>query len=180
MNKIILPKSVILSVVGLLLIPFSAWAGTSVLEGLVKDPSGHAIRGADVQIEAKNFSKIVKTDANGHYTCDGLGVGTYKVTLVVNRQVRASIVNAKTQVGKAAQLNFDLTGQAAPVKKHTRMVYVHPDIDSRIGGGRWVEVDDNGNVLNNATNTGASSNVTKVSGTAVQGMQIRVQAGHSN
>ena len=174
-----LPKSLVLSFVGSLLVTFTVWAGTSVLEGLVKDPNGHPIKGADLRIEAKNFSKVVKTDANGHYVCDGLGVATYKVTLVINGQVKASIVNAKTQSGKPAQLNFNLTGQTASAKKHTHMVYAHPDIDSRIGGGRWVEVDDNGNIVNNATNTGAS-NVTKVTGTAVQGMEIRVHAGGGN
>jgi hypothetical protein len=60
------------------------------------------------------------------------------------------------------------------------MVYAPPSVDSRIGAGRWVEVDDNGNIVNNATNTGASSNVTKVTGTAVQGMEIRVHAGGGN
>ena len=131
-----LPKSLILSFVGQLFVTFAVWAGTSILEGLVKDPNGHPIKGADVRIEAKNFSKIVKTDANGHYTCDGLGVGTYKVTLVVSGQVKASIVNAKTQSGKAAQLNFNLTGQTASAKKHTHMVYAPPSVDSRIGAGR--------------------------------------------
>jgi hypothetical protein len=176
MNKIILPKSLILSLIGLLLVPFSVCAGTSILEGVVKDPAGQPIKGADIRLEAKNFSKIVKTDANGHYVCDGLGVATYKVTLVINGQVKASILNAKTQVGKAAQLNFNLTGQTVSAKKHTHMVYVHPDVDSRIGGGRWIEVDDNGNIVGN---TGAS-NVTKVTGTAVQATQIRVKAGSSN
>jgi hypothetical protein len=180
MNKILLPKSLILSLVGVLLVPFSVYAGLSILEGIVKDPTGRPIKGADVRIEAKNFSKIVKTDANGHYVCDGLGVATYKVTLVVGGQVKASIVNARTQSGKAAQLNFNLTGQTAPAKKHTHMVFVRPDVDTHIGGGgRWIEVDENGNVVGG--NTGASSNVTRVTTPAVQGqgMQIRVQAGHS-
>ena len=173
-------KSFILTFVGSLLLTFTVCGGTSVLEGVVKDPSGHPVKGADVRIEAKNFSKVVKTDANGRYVCNGLGVATYKATLVISGQVKASIANAKTQAGKPTQLNFNLTGQTAPAKKHTHMVYAHPDIDSRIGGGRWVEVDDNGNIVNNATNTGASSNVTKVTGTAVQGMEIRVHAGGGN
>ena len=113
------PKSLILSLVGLLVITFSAAGGTSV-EGVVKDSTGHPIKAANVRIEAKNFSKIVRTNASGHYICDGLGVGTYRVTLVlparelagsprVNGQLKA-ILDAKTQAGKATQLNFNLTG----------------------------------------------------------------------
>jgi hypothetical protein len=177
MNKIILPKSFILSFVGSLLVTFSVWAaGTSALEGIVKDPAGRPVKGADVRIEAKNSSKVVKTDANGHYVCDGLGVATYKVSLVINGQVKASILNAKTQLGKATQLNFNLTGQTASAKKHTHMVWLAPDIGSHIGGGRWVEVDENGNVVNNA----GVSNVEHVSGTAVQQTKISVKAGSSN
>jgi hypothetical protein len=138
--NIIRPRSLILTLVGLLLVTFSAAAGTSV-EGVVKDPTGRPIKAADVRIEAKNFSKTIKTDTSGHYICDGLGVGTYKVTLVINGQVKASILDAKTQVGKPTQLNFDLSGKRASAKKHTQMVWIPSNI---IGGGRWVEVDDNG------------------------------------
>src|SRR5215510_14027823 len=97
-----LSKSLILSFVGSLLVTFSVWGGTSVLEGVVKDPNGRPVKGADVRIEAKNFSTVVKTDANGRYVCDGLGVATYKVSLVINGQVKASIANARTQAGKPA------------------------------------------------------------------------------
>jgi hypothetical protein len=174
MNNITVPKSFVLTVVGILLVTFSAAAGTSV-EGLVKDPNGRPIKGAEVRIEAKNFSKLVKTDANGRYVCNGLGVGTYKVTLVQNGQVKASIANAKTQAGKAAQLNFNLTGQMAPANKKTHWVYMRPDIDTHIGGGgSWVEVDENGNVVKG--NTGASSNVQTITGTAVQQSQLSVKA----
>src|SRR5437660_5962237 len=122
MNKIIFPKSLLLILVGVLLVTFTVWAGTSVLEGVVKDPNGRPVKGADVRIEAKNFSKVVKTDANGRYVCNGLGVATYKATLVISGQVKASIANAKTEAGKPTQLNFKLTEQAAPTKKHTHMV----------------------------------------------------------
>ena len=159
-------KSLSISFVGLLLATFSVWAGTSTLEGIVKDPTGRPIKGADVRIEAKNFTKIVKTDARGHYISGGLAVGTYRVSLVVNGSVKASILDAKTQVGKPTQLNFDLTAKTASVKKHTHMVYVAPDTGTLIGGGRWVEVDDNGNPVNSTT-----SNVDKMSGSAIQGMK---------
>ena len=173
-----LSKSFILSFVGSLLVTFTVLAGTSVLEGFVKDPNGRPVKGADVRIEAKNFSKIVKTDANGHYVCDGLGVATYKATLVINGQVKASIANAKTQAGKPAQLNFNLTGQTASAKKHTHMVFVRPDLDTHIGGGRWIEVDDNGNIVGG--NTGAGSNVQTITGTKVQDTHIGVHAGGGN
>jgi hypothetical protein len=176
-------KSFVLSFAGSLFVTLTVCAGTSVLEGVVKDANGRPVKGADVRIESQNFSKIVKTNANGRYVCNGLGVATYKATLMVNGQVKASIANAKTQAGKPTELNFSLTGQTAPAKKHTHMVFVRPDIDTHIGGGgSWVEVDDNGNIVNTngRTTTGANSNVTTISGTAVQQTQLRVTvpAGH--
>jgi hypothetical protein len=161
-----IPKSLILTLVGMLLVTFSAAAGTSV-EGVVKDPTGRPIKGADVRVEAKNFSKLVKTDANGRYVCNGLGVGTYRVTLVQNGQAKASL-DARTQAGKATQLNLNLAGAtAASGKKKTHMVFVRPDVDTHIGGGgRWIEVDENGNPVGG--NAGAGSNVQTITGTAVQ------------
>src|ERR1043166_988840 len=105
-----LPKSLILSLIGVIVVAFRVSAGTSVLEGVVKDVTGRPINGADVRIETKNFSKILKTDASGHYVTDGLAVRAYKVTLVVNGQVKALIPDAKTQADKPTQLNFDLAG----------------------------------------------------------------------
>jgi hypothetical protein len=155
-------KSLSISFVGLLLATFSVWAGTSTLEGIVRDPTGRPVKGADVRIEAKNFAKIVKTDANGHYTSDGLAVGTYKVSLVVNGSVKASILNAKTQSGKPTQLNFELTAKMVSSKVHTHSVWVGPEIGTHIGGG-WVEVDDNGNPVNSTGSTGVGS-VERISG----------------
>src|SRR6266704_2763563 len=166
-----LPKSLVLSFVGSLFVAVTVWAGTSV-EGVVKDPSERPVKGADVRIEAKTFSKSLKTDGNGHYICDGLAVGAYKVTLLVNGQVKATILDAKTQAGKATQLNFKLTGKMASGKNRTHMVWVPPDLSTHIGG-RWVEADENGNVVNNT----GFSNIETTRGTAVQSMDIRVHAG---
>ena len=168
-----LVKSLSLGFVGSLLLIFNAWAGTPALEGVVKDPTGHPIKGADVRIEAKNFSQIVKTDANGHYVCNGLGVGTYKVTLVFKGQVRGSL-DAKTQAGKASQLNLSLAAETASAKKKTHMVYVRPDVDTHIGGGgTWIEVDENGIPVGG--NTGTGSNVQTITGTAAQQTILRMK-----
>ncbi len=125
-----LPKSLMLSLVGVILVTFSVLAGTSVLEGVVKDATGRPVKGADVRIEAKNFSKILKTDASGHYVTDSLPVGTYKVMLVINGQVKTSVLEAKTQLGKPTQLNFDLSGKraSANVEKVRRPAVYGKDI----------------------------------------------------
>src|ERR1700746_2832956 len=115
-----LPKSIILILIGVLFVVFSVSAGTSVLEGVVKDANGRPIKGADVRIEAKNFSKILKTDANGRYVTDVLAVGTYKVTLVINGQVKASIRDVTPQVNKPTQVNFDLSGKRVSADKVQR------------------------------------------------------------
>jgi hypothetical protein len=150
------------SFVGLFLLTFSAWAGTSAFEGVVKDPAGHPIKGADVRIEAtngSNFSRILKTDAAGHYTADGLPAGIYKATLVVNGAVKASILNASTGSGKHTQLNFELTPKTKFVKTHK--VWISPDTGTHIGGGQWVDVDDNGNIVGNTGVTSETSSVEK-------------------
>jgi hypothetical protein len=139
-----------MSFVGLFLLAFSASGGTSAFEGVVRDPAGHPVKGADVRIEATNgssFSRIVKTDAIGHYTSDGLAVGIYKVTVVVNGVVKASVLNASTQSGKHTQLNFELTPKTKFVKTHK--VWIAADTGTHIGGGQWIDVDDNGNPVNN-------------------------------
>jgi Carboxypeptidase regulatory-like domain len=133
----VLPKSLILSLIGVLLVAFSVSAGASVLEGLVKDVTGRPIKGADVRIEAKNFSKIIKTDASGRYFADGLAVRTYKVTLVINGQVKAWIPDAKTQVDKPTQVNFDLAGTRASAEKYRKpAVYGKDLMDVRVNAVR--------------------------------------------
>ena len=132
-----LPKSVILSLIGVLLVAFSVSAGASVLEGVVKDVTGRPMKGADVRIEAKNFSKILKTDASGRYVAGGLAVRTYKVTLVINGQVKALIPDAKTQVDKPTQLNFDLAGTRASAEKYRKpAVYGKDLMDIRMNAVR--------------------------------------------
>jgi hypothetical protein len=152
----------------LLLLTSLAFAGTAALEGNVNDTNGHPIKGADVKVEARTgtLSKAVKTDANGHYAVTGLALGVpYKVTLIVNGTVKASILNANAREGKSNALNFDLKVMKGPVAKH--MIWVPPDTGTHIGGGRWVTVDDNGNVVND------DANVQKMNPNAGNGMTVR-------
>src|SRR5438105_8861639 len=109
-------KSLKMGFVGLVLSVATAWAGPSAIQGVVKDAKGQAIKGADVRIESRDGSKLiktVKTDANGRYVSDGLPAGVYRVTLVVNGAVKTSINNTKTKADGPTQMNFDLNPAAA-------------------------------------------------------------------
>jgi len=89
-------KSIGIAFVGAMLFVASAAAANSVLEGIVKDAKGRPIQGADVRIEGTNGGTLlttVKTDANGRYNLNGLAAGTYRVTLIVNGALKASINN---------------------------------------------------------------------------------------
>jgi hypothetical protein len=151
MFVVMFTKSLRIGFIGLVLFTASAWAGNSVLQGIVKDPKGHPLQGADVRIEAKDGSKLfqtVKTDASGRYISDGLPAGIYRVTLVVNGAVKASINNTKTKPSGTTQLNFELRPTSpsqvfASGSKGKHMVWMPSNTGTHLGG-RWIEVDDTG------------------------------------
>ena len=144
-------KSLQIGFVGLFICAASALAGPSSIQGIVKDAKGQPIKGADVRIESKDGKQLfntVKTDAKGRYISQGLTVGIYRVSLIVNGATKASIMNTKTKSDQATQLNFDLKPVAASqasagAKSGKRMVWVPASTGSHIGGS-WVEVDENG------------------------------------
>jgi hypothetical protein len=133
----------------LLVSSVSAWAG-GALQGTVTDSSGNPIKGAEIRIQPRNsnFAKVIKADARGHYFSDGLAVGTdYRVTLIVNGSVKASILNVRPGAENPAELNFDLLPANKSSSRH--MVWI-PDqpTGTHIGAGHWAEVDENGRVIN--------------------------------
>jgi uncharacterized protein YfaS (alpha-2-macroglobulin family) len=104
--------------VALFLLNIQARAGgTSKFEGIVKDPRGHAIKDAEVRVEAKNETIIAKgkTDANGHYVTSALPAGIYKVDLVINSVTNSSVPSVKTNSNGATHLDFAV--KADPPKK---------------------------------------------------------------
>ena len=164
------------ALLGLVLMSGSAWAAISAIEGTVKDPKGQPVKGADIRIEAKDGSKLlktVKTDASGHYTSDTLPVGMYRVTLIVNGAIKASINNTKTKASEPTKLSFELkstSASQASAKKGKNYVWVPPTTGSHLGG-RWVEVNDDGT----ADTTGANK-VKKVSVDALRRFENDTEA----
>ena len=161
-------KSNWVGLVGVMLFITSASAASSLLEGIVKDANGHPIGGADIRIDARKSGRLlatVKTDANGRYVLEGLAPGNYRVTLLVNGAVKASVNNTTVEPHESTQLNFDLTQRRASVtvKKGKHWVWIPAFTGSRLPG-RWVEVDDSGTWAAEAS----PLNVVRVSGEELQ------------
>jgi len=124
--------------------------GPASIQGFVKDAKGEPMKATDVRIESRDGKQVlrtVKTDPNGRYASQGLQPGVYRVTLVVNGAVKASIMNTQTKVNQPTQLNFDFKTNSqttANTKGRKHMVWVPNRTGSHLGG-TWVEVDDKGN-----------------------------------
>src|SRR5678816_3454210 len=117
-------KSLQIGLMASLLCAATVWAGPASIQGVVKDAKGQPIKGADVRVESRDGRQLfntVKTDGKGRYISQGLKPGVYRVSLVVNGGVKASIMNTSAKADQATQLNFDLkpatSGQAAAGQK---------------------------------------------------------------
>src|SRR6266700_655597 len=124
--------------------------GPASIQGFVKDAKGEPIKGADVRIESRDGKQVfstVKTDRKGRYISQGLQPGVYRVTLLVNGAVKASIMNTQTKANQPTQLNFDLktTSQAGNIARGGKHMVWMPGRTGTHLGGNWVEVDDKGN-----------------------------------
>ena len=125
------------------------WAG-GTLQGTVRDSRGHPIKGAEIRIQPRNSNsaQAIKSDAQGHYFSDALAIGTdYRVTLIVDGSVKASILNVHPGAGKPAELNFDLLLANRSSNRHMVWIPNQPS-GTHIGAGHWAEVDENGRVIN--------------------------------
>ncbi len=124
--------------------------GPASIQGFVKDAKGEPIKGADVRIESRDGKQLLstaKTDSKGRYISQRLQPGVYRVTLLVNGAVKASIMNTQTKANQPTQLNFDFkpTSEAGNTTKGGKhMVWVPGRTGSHLGG-TWVEAEDKGN-----------------------------------
>ena len=124
--------------------------GPASIQGFVKDAKGEPIKGADVRIESRDGKQVLstaKTDSKGRYISQRLQPGVYRVTLLVNGAVKASIMNTQTKANQPTQLNFDFkpTSKASNTTKGGKHIVWMPGRTGTHLGGNWVEVDDKGN-----------------------------------
>ena len=127
----------------------TAAEGPATIQGFVKDANGEPIRGTDVRIESRDGKQVlstVKTDSKGRYTSQGLQPGVYRVTLLVNGEVKASMMNTQAKANQPTQLNFDVkpASQADNIAKRGKHTVWMPARTGSHIGGNWVEVEDSG------------------------------------
>ena len=87
-----------------------ASAQTSAVEGDVNGEDGAPLKGAVIKFDRKDIKGAYKvnSDKKGHYGHYGLPLGTYKISVEVDGQVRDSIDNVRTRLGDPLTQNFDL------------------------------------------------------------------------
>lgn len=108
-------KSLTLSAFAFLAFACSAFAQTSAVEGVVKDPNGKPLQGAVINFDRTDIKGhyTVKTDKKGHYGHYGLPLGTYTITVAVDGAVKDTATGFRTGLGDPKTLNFDLHESAA-------------------------------------------------------------------
>jgi hypothetical protein len=155
-------KSIRVGLIGSFIFAASVWAGGSSLQGIVKDPAGQPLKGAEIRVEPRNGGTVLataKSDAQGRYATANLPLGIYRVSLIVNGTVRSSINNTKTRANKPTELNFQLQGASAaqkPMAKKKHMVWMPANTGTHTGG-RWVEVDEGGAAAADASNVSTAT-----------------------
>src|SRR5205823_2972747 len=80
--------------------------GPASFQGFVKDAKGEPIKGANLRIESRDGKQVFstgKTDPKGRYISQGLQPGVYRVTLLVNDAVKASVTNTQTKAGQPTE-----------------------------------------------------------------------------
>jgi tetratricopeptide (TPR) repeat protein len=103
-------KPLALSCLAVLAISLPAFAQTSTVEGIVKDPDGKPLKDAVVNFDRTDIKAhySVKTDKKGHYGHYGLPVpGTFDITVIVDGQVRDGIKGVRT-TGAPVTQDFNL------------------------------------------------------------------------
>ena len=104
-------RALALASFGLVLFQGGAWAQISAIEGDVKAADGQPVKGAAILIERKDMKgtyKGAKTDKKGHYIYNGLPLGTYKVSLLIDNNPVDSVDNVRTRLGDPTPVNFDM------------------------------------------------------------------------
>jgi tetratricopeptide (TPR) repeat protein len=108
-------KSLVLPGLAVLFLSLPAFAQTSTIEGIVKDPDGKPLVGAVINIDRTDIKGhyTLKTDKKGHYGHYGLPFGgVYDVSVLVDGQVKDLVKGVRTK-GDPTETDFNLKNAQA-------------------------------------------------------------------
>src|SRR5271163_564854 len=92
-----------------------AWAQISAIEGEVKNTDGSPAVKAEILIEREDMKgtyKGAKTDKKGHFIYNGLPLGRYRVSILIDGQEKDFTDGVQTKLGDPTEVNFDLKKSA--------------------------------------------------------------------
>lgn len=115
-----------------LLFSGAAFAQISAVEGDVKGADGQAVKGAEILIERKDMKgtyKGAKTDKKGHYIYNGLPLGNYKVSVLINGEVKDFVDGVRTKLGDPTDVSFDLSKAAAQAQAGAPGAAAAPEVE---------------------------------------------------
>ncbi len=98
----------------IVLFSVACWGQTTAFEGNVKGEDGKPMVKVTVHLDRKDIkgSYKVNTDKKGHYYYGGLPIGTYKIWLEVDGKERDVVDGARSGLGDAKVIDFDLSKTA--------------------------------------------------------------------
>lgn len=146
-------------------------AGTGIIQGDVTGPDSKPVQDAKITIamkDAKGALSSAKTDSKGHYSFKDLEHGSYTISVAASGMAPTTANDVRPRSVGPLRLDFSLKKQAGnqntvAKKKATHMVWIPAMTGSNLGG-RWVEVDDQGN-------SAGTENVQRAGGGTVRSIQ---------
>ena len=102
---------VLVAIVCLATLPAIAQRGTGSISGVVQDPSGRAVVGADIQITNNGTGYITKTKTvdDGGYVFPNVPLGTYEIRVAAAGFKTEAQSNIQVTIGASVSDNFKLT-----------------------------------------------------------------------
>ena len=103
-------RNLVVASAATLFLALASFAQITAMEGDVKGEDGKPLQGAVIKIVRTDIkgNYTVKSDKKGHFFYNGLPIGTYTVSIIVDGKTADSVNKVRTKLGDPTPINFDL------------------------------------------------------------------------